>query len=89
MSGATLVGLLAAILLISSLIFGGLDVIVPKNAIITICGIATTMGGFVLVIVATLIVVVEGRIVKRQIDDELRDVSDLAEEAGGGVANER
>ena len=89
MSGATLVGLLAAILLISSLIFGGLDVIVPKSTFITICGIATTMGGFVLVIVATLIVVVEGRIVKRQIDDELRDVSDLAEEAGGGVADER
>src|SRR4051812_39767745 len=89
MSGATLVGLLAAILLISSLIFGGLDVIVPRSTIVTICGIATTMGGFVLVIVATLIVIVEGRIVKRQIDDELRDVSDLAEEAGGGVADER
>lgn len=89
MSRATLIGLLAAILLISSLIFGGLDVMVPKSIIITICGIATTMGGFVLVIVAALIVIVEGRVVKRQIDDELRDVSDLAEEAGGGVAGER
>jgi hypothetical protein len=88
MSRATLVGLCAAILLISSLIFGGLDVIVPKNAVVTICGIATTMGGFVLVIAATLIVIVDGRIVNRQIDDELRDVSDLAEQAGGG-ADER
>jgi uncharacterized membrane protein YraQ (UPF0718 family) len=86
MSGATLVGLLAAILLIGSLIFAALDAIVPKSKIITVCGIATTISGFVLVIVATFIVVVEGRIVKRQIDDELRDVSELAEEAGGGVA---
>jgi hypothetical protein len=34
MSGATLVGLCAAILLISSLIFGGLDVILPKNTMV-------------------------------------------------------
>ena len=37
MSGATLVGLCTAILLISSLISGGLDVIMPKNAMITMC----------------------------------------------------
>ena len=89
MSQATLLGLLAAILLISSLIFGGLDALVPNSSIITVFGIASTMGGFVLVIVAALIVIIEGGIMKRQLDDELRDVPDLAEEAGGGVANER
>ena len=89
MSGATLVGLLAAILLIGSLIFAALDIIVPKSEIITVCGIATAMGGFVLVIVAAVIVIAEGLVVERQIDDELRDVSNLAEGAGGGVAGGR
>ena len=45
--------------------------------------IATTMGGFVLVIVPTHIAIVDGRNVNRQIDDELRDVSAFAEQAGG------
>ena len=85
MNRATFVGLVAAILLISSLIFGAMDVMVPQSATIAVCGIATAIGGFVLVIIAAVIVVAEGRIVERQIDDELRDVADLAEEAGGGV----
>ncbi|KQO61050.1 hypothetical protein ASF24_03700 [Methylobacterium sp. Leaf86] len=85
MSRASLLGLVAAILLITSLVFGALDVLVPKSATITACGTATAIGGFVLVIIAALIVIAEGRIVRRQIDDELRDVSILAEEAGGGV----
>ncbi|WP_419951589.1 hypothetical protein [Methylobacterium sp.] len=85
MSRASLLGLVAAILLITSLVFGALDVLVPQSATITACGTATAIGGFVLVIIAALIVIAEGRIVRRQIDDELRDVSILAEEAGGGV----
>lgn len=85
MSRATFVGLVAAILLISSLIFGALDVLVPNTAAIAVCGIASAIGGFVLVIFAAFIVIAEGRIVRRQIDDELRDVTDLAEGAGGGV----
>jgi uncharacterized membrane protein YraQ (UPF0718 family) len=85
MSQAIFVGLVAAILLIGSLIFGALDILVPNTATIAVCGIATALGGFVLVIIAAFIVIVEGRIVQRQIDDELRDVTDLAEGAGGGV----
>ncbi|WP_162241555.1 DUF2721 domain-containing protein [Methylobacterium sp. Leaf117] len=85
MSRATFVGLVAAILLISSLIFVALDVLVPNNAAIAVCGIATAIGGFVLVIIAAFIVIAEGQIVQRQIDDELRDVTDLAKGAGGGV----
>jgi hypothetical protein len=38
------------------------------------------------VIVAALIVIAEGRVVERQIDDELRDVSNLAENAGRDLA---
>lgn len=85
MSRASLVGLVAAILLITSLVFGALDVLMPQSTTITTCGVATAIGGFVLVIAAAFIVIAEGRIVRRQIDDELRDVSILAEEAGGGV----
>jgi hypothetical protein len=89
MGRATLVGLFAAILLISSLIFGALDVMVPKNPIITTIGIVLAIGGFLLVIVAALIVVAEGQIVRRQIDDELRDVPELADNASGGVPGKR
>jgi uncharacterized membrane protein YraQ (UPF0718 family) len=88
MSRASLVGLVAAILLIGSLILGALDVIVPGSASVTVLGIATALGGFVLVITAAFIVIAEGRIVVRQIDDELRDVPNLADEAGGGAGKD-
>ena len=65
MSRASLIGLVAAILLISALIFGALDVIVPKSVAITSLRIATAIGGFVLVIVAAIVVIVEGRVVIR------------------------
>ena len=83
MSRATLIGLIAAIFLIASLIFGVLDVIVPDNPAITASGTAATVLGFLLVILATLIVIAEGRIVHRQLNDELRDVPDLADGAAG------
>jgi uncharacterized membrane protein YraQ (UPF0718 family) len=78
MGWATLIGLVAAILLIAALIFGALDVIVPKNTFVTAAGTATSILGFVLVIVAACVVIAEGSIVRRQLDDELRDVPDLA-----------
>jgi uncharacterized membrane protein YraQ (UPF0718 family) len=78
MGWATLIGLVAAILLIAALIFGALDVIVPRNTFITAAGTATSILGFVLVIVAACVVIAEGSIVRRQLDDELRDVPDLA-----------
>ena len=87
MTRATLIGLVAAILLISSLIFGALDAIAPNIAIVTASGTVAAIGGFVLVIVAALIVIVEGRVVSQQIDDELRDVPGLADgvmKRGGG-----
>lgn len=78
MGWATLVGLFAAILLIAALIFGALDVIVPKNVVVTIAGTAAAIVGFVLVIAAACLVIAEGSIVRRQLDDELRDVPDLS-----------
>lgn len=82
MGKATAVGLVAAILLIASLIFGALDVLIPDVRLIMVAGTAASLVGFGLVIVAATIVIVEGRIVHRQLDDELRDVDDLASEAG-------
>ena len=84
MGQATLVGLFAAILLIASLIFGALDVLIPKVTLIMVAGTAASLIGFVLVMVAAAIVIAEGRVVHRQLDDELRDVHDLASEAGRG-----
>jgi hypothetical protein len=78
MTRATLLGLIAAMLLIASLIFGALSVLLPDVTLITVCGVFTSIAGFVLVIAAALIVVMEGKIVRRQIDDELRDVPELA-----------
>ena len=79
---ATLIGLIAAIFLISSLLFGALDAIVPKIPLIIVSGTILAIAGFALVIVAAIIVIVEALVVSRQIDDELRDVPDLANEAG-------
>jgi hypothetical protein len=82
MGQATVIGLVAAILLIASLIFGALDVLIPKVTLIMVVGTAACLVGFILVIVAAAMVIAEGRIVHRQLDDELRDVDDLASEAG-------
>lgn len=84
MGKATVVGLFAAILLIASLIFGALDVLIPQTRPIMVASTAASLIGFGLVIVAAAIVIAEGRIVHRQLDDELRDVDDLASEAGQG-----
>jgi hypothetical protein len=82
MAWSVLSGLTAAILLIVSVIFGAVDVIVPNVSLIGIGGTFTAIAGLVLVIVAASFVIAEGRIVGRQIDDELRDVGDLAQETG-------
>jgi uncharacterized membrane protein len=80
---ATLIGLVAAILLIAALIFGTLGVIVPKNAFVTAAGTVASIVGFVLVIVAASVVIAEGSIVRRQLEDELRDIPDLANTYSG------
>ena len=78
MSWANLIGLVAAILLIAALIFGAIDVIVPKVSLVVVAGTAAAIVGFLLVIIAAIIVIVEGRTVYRQLNDELRDIPDLA-----------
>lgn len=82
MGRATFAGLAAATLLIGALIFGGLDVLIPGSAPIALLGTFCTLVGFGLVIAAALIVMLEARIVRRQLDAELEDLSDLAQAAG-------
>jgi hypothetical protein len=77
MALATLVGLASAILLISSLIFGGLDIIIPHTPWIAIAGIGTSFAGFALVIIAAAVVIAEGWDIDGQLADELRDIPEL------------
>ncbi|GGB41835.1 hypothetical protein GCM10011380_34100 [Sphingomonas metalli] len=78
MGTATLLGLVAAILLIAALICGAADVLMPHQPLITAAGIAASVIGCALVIAAAGFVIAEGRIVRRQLDDELRDLPALA-----------
>ena len=82
MSRATTLGLIAANLLILTLVFGGLDVVLPKVILIKLFGATTAFVGFALVIAACGYVIVEGRISQRQLDSELLDIPDLAESTG-------
>lgn len=74
---ATLTGLLAAILLIASMILLAFDIIMPKVALINDAGSAAAILGFVLIIVAACLVIVEGRIVNEQLEIELNDIAEV------------
>lgn len=80
MGWATLIGLIAAIFLIGSIVSGAVDVIAPDHPAIAWAGTAATLLGFVLVIAAAIIVILEGRVVHAQLNDELRDIPALKDE---------
>jgi hypothetical protein len=82
MSRANLTGLVAAMLLILTLIAGELDIVFPNVTALAYVGAVSALVGFLLVIVTAIIVVREGQITRRQIDSELLDVEDLAKGAG-------
>lgn len=82
MGHALLAGLGAAILLIATLIIGALDVVIPHVPAIGWAGTATAILGFGLVIVSALIVWREAGLVTRELDNELRDVPELARATG-------
>ncbi|RDE07067.1 DUF2721 domain-containing protein [Sphingomonas aracearum] len=87
MEAATLVGLCAAILLILSLLIGGLDVLVPHVPAIAVAGVASASLGLALVIVAAAIVIWEGVLIRRQLNNELRDLPDLAHRTGNNAGS--
>ncbi len=78
MNRATGYGLVSAMLLISTMIFGGLSIVLPDLALLKILCMATALLGLLLVIAGAGIVIMEGRIIRRQIHDELLDIPELA-----------
>ena len=78
MNRATGYGLVSAMLLISTMIFGGLAIVLPDLALLKLLCMATALLGLLLVIVGAGIVLMDGRIIRRQIHDELLDIPALA-----------
>jgi hypothetical protein len=71
-------GLVSAMLLISTMIFGGLSIIFQDSLLLKLISMGTAALGLVLVIIGAVIVAMEGRIIRRQIHSELLDIPDLA-----------
>jgi hypothetical protein len=84
MNSACNIGLVSAILLILTLIAGELDVIVVGVPIFKYVSAVAALAGFILVIAAAVLVLMESAISRRQLDWELLDVADLAQAAGSG-----
>ncbi|MGY3452640.1 hypothetical protein ACVILH_004982 [Bradyrhizobium sp. USDA 4353] len=82
MGYACLGGLAAAVLFLLTMIAGGVDVIVPDTPVVTVFGTLCALGGFALVIAATVLVIIEASYTHRQLDAELLDVPDLAHRTG-------
>jgi hypothetical protein len=78
MNRATGCGLVSAMLLISTMIFGGLAIVFPDIALLRLLSMVAALLGLLLVIAGAAIVVLEGRIIRRQIHGELLDIPDLA-----------
>ena len=82
MGYANIIGLTSAILLITTLIAGGISLTVPEDNVFKLISLGLALIGLLLVIVATIIVMREGMITNRQIYNELLDIPDLAESVG-------
>ena len=78
MNKATGCGLVSAILLISTMIFGGLSIVFQDQSFLKLLSMGTAMVGLLLVIAGAVIVIMEGMIIRRQIHDELLDIPELA-----------
>src|SRR4051812_16356159 len=82
MNYSLLSGLTSAVLLITTLIGGELDIIFPNTPALKYLSAGCALLGFVLVITAAVLVILEALITHRQLDDELLDVPELAESTG-------
>jgi hypothetical protein len=72
------VGLASAILLIATLIGGALDVMFPHNPVINLASTIAGVLGFVLVMVAAALVIVDNVGTPGQIRQEFKDVPDIS-----------
>lgn len=82
MNKANMIGLVAAILLILTLMAGELAIVLPSIKALDVVSATSALFGFALVIVAAVYVLIESSITHRQLDSELLDVADLAESTG-------
>jgi hypothetical protein len=82
MSVAMVTGLVAAILLISTLIIGEFAFLFPGGSVLQVCGIATLFLGFLLVIASALCVMAESYLVHAEVSAEILDDPELAEQPG-------
>jgi len=82
MTTATMVGLIAAILLILTLVAGELDILFPTFVPLKYISAGSALLGFLLVIAAAVLVMVEAALTYRQIATEVLDVEDLADSTG-------
>ncbi|KAA0121260.1 DUF2721 domain-containing protein [Methylobacterium sp. P1-11] len=82
MGRANILGLISAILLILTLIAGEMALALPGIPVLKFASAGFALLGFFLVIAATIVVILEGRITHRQIYSELLDVPDLAQGIG-------
>jgi hypothetical protein len=78
MNAACNVGLLSAILLILSLIAGELDVIFTGITLFKDASALASLAGFMFVIAAAVLVLIESAISRRQLDWEVMDIPGLA-----------
>ena len=82
MARATMLGLFAAVLLITTLVAGELDIIFPHSGVLGYVSAGSALLGFLLVIAAAVVIILENRITFRQLESEVLDVPDLADGIG-------
>lgn len=82
MRQATNLGMYAAIMLISSLIVGALDAIFGSPAVLKYVGTVLSVGGLLLVIWSATKVVHENTLIRQAIGGEVKDIPELADDAG-------
>jgi hypothetical protein len=82
MSYSSMIGLVSAIVLLRALISGELSIVFPKIGGLNYVGAVAALLGFVLIIAAAVLVIVESTITHRQIASELMDVPELARSVG-------
>ncbi|WP_082513213.1 DUF2721 domain-containing protein [Methylobacterium sp. Leaf125] len=83
-------GLISAMLLISTMIFGGFSLVFQDSEALKLVSMGTATLGLILVIVGAAMVIMEGRIIRRQIHTELLDIPELAHgiDQGAGDIND-
>lgn len=74
MRQATNVGLVAALMLLSTLTLAGIVTVFGRSTVLDVVGVCTAIGGLVLVMVATGIVFLENRLVAKALTSELTDL---------------